>query len=155
MKKYKRKSKKNVNKQVSDLASLFEKELSQIIDVVILPNNKGIKYKSYIIAELPNKNWGLFNLNSKEYIDEFYLKSSALMAAKTYHQNRLAKYTEIKTIDRKYWASYSDILAYQASIKSTKDYDRYLILLDKLEDRKYKNKQYKAEISKMFRWAFV
>ena len=155
MKKYKRKSKKNIKKQVSDLASLFEQELNQLIDVVILPNNKGIKYKNYIVAELPNKNWGLFNLGSKDYIDQFYLKTSALMAAKTYYQNRLEKYTEIKTIDRKNWASYTDIIAYQTSIKNAKDFDRYLILLDKLEDRKYKNKQYKAEISKMFRWAFV
>lgn len=155
MKKYKRKSKKNVKSKVSDLASLFEKELHNIIDVVILPNNKGIKYKDYIITELPNNNWGLFNLRNKDFIDQFYLKSSALMGAKAYSKTMLDRYTEIKRIDRIYWASQLDIMLYQASLKTTKDFDRYLILLGKLEESKHKHRDYKSKISNMFRWAFV
>lgn len=153
MKKYKKKFKKK--SPVSDLAALFEKELGNILEVSILPNNKGIKYKDYLITELPNKNYGIFDLRAKDYIDQFYLKSSALMAAKAYHFTKLLKYQEIKTVDRNYWASYSDIQLCEHNIKNAKDYDRYLILLDKLENSRQKYNVYKAEISKMFRWSFV
>ncbi len=157
MKKYKKRnrSKHKVKAQVSELAALFEKELSQLIDVTILPNNKGIKYKHYLITRLPNNNYGLFDLRSNDFIDQFYLKSSALMSAKAYHQNLMLKYSEIRTVDRNYWASESDILVYETRIKTAKDIDRYLILLDKLENTRFKNKDYKDTISKMFRWAFV
>lgn len=153
MKKYKKKTKKK--NQVSDLAALFEKELGSLLEVTILPNNKGIKYKDYLITELPNKNYGIFDLRAKDFIDQFYLKSSALMAAKAYQFNKLQKYQEIKTVDRNYWAAHADILLYEHNIKKANDYDRYLILLDKLENSKQKYSIYKAEISKMFRWAFV
>jgi hypothetical protein len=77
------------------------------------------------------------------------------MGAKAYHQNLMIKYSEIRTVDRNYWASESDILVYETRIKTAKDIDRYLILLDKLENTRFKNKDYKDTISKMFRWAFV
>lgn len=155
MKKYKHKNKNKIKSKVPDLAAAFERELNSQIKVTVLPNNMGIMYKDYIIKELSDKNWGLFDTRSKECIDEFYLKSSALLGAKAYAQNKLTQYTEVKTVDRRFWASQVDILICQNNLKLAKDFDRYLILLNKLEHSKCKNEQYKSEISKMFRWAFV
>ena len=77
------------------------------------------------------------------------------MAAKAYSKTQLEKYFEVKRLDNRYWASYCDTQIYSHNIKTAKDFDRYLILLNKLEDSTWKASHYKDEISKLFRWAFV
>jgi hypothetical protein len=77
------------------------------------------------------------------------------MAAKAYNSTQLEKYFEIKRLDNRYWSSHCDLMIYKQNIKITKDYERYLILLNKLEDSQSKETFYKDEISKMFKWCFV
>jgi hypothetical protein len=154
MKKKKRyKHKKKSVPTVKELTEILEQGVK--LDITIMPDNKSIIYKDYTIMPLDNENWGLYDNYSKDLIDQFHLRSSALLAARAYFRTNLQKYTEIKTIDRKFWATQLDMLICKSQLKQAKEFDRYLILLNKLEHCQHKNSIYKAEISKMFRWAFV
>ena len=77
------------------------------------------------------------------------------MAAKAYYKTDMFKFSEIKQLDNRYWASYCDNLVYKKNIKTAKDFERYLVLLNKLEDSEQKAQHYKEEISSMFKWSFV
>jgi hypothetical protein len=149
--KNKRKNKKETIKQ---LAEHFEKDVSKILSIKILPDG-GALYKDYVVRQLSNGNWGMYKHTSKDLIEQFYLKTTALMAAKAYYQVKLEKYHEIKHIDRIYWTNYSDSLICKKNLASAKEFDRYLVLLNKLEHSEFKAEHFKEEISKMFKWDFV
>jgi hypothetical protein len=77
------------------------------------------------------------------------------MSAKAYANTRMEKYFEIKRLDNQYWANYSDTVIFAKNIKTAKDYERYLILLNRLEHSKTLADHFKEEISRMFKWSFV
>ena len=77
------------------------------------------------------------------------------MAAKAYDASNMTRYYEIKRMDTQYWANYSDNQIYKKNIVKAKDFDRYMILLNKLEYSQAQSEQYKNEISTMFKWTFV
>lgn len=149
---------KNTNKPkrrvIRELAEQFNVELNKQLPVSVLPNGDTV-YKEYVVRQLPSGNWGLYNYKTKEFVDQFFLKSCALMAAKAYNHVQMRRFKEIKTLDGRYWANQSDAEVYKHNIKITKDTDRYLILLDKLENSESKAQQYKGEISRMFKTSFV
>ena len=98
----------------------------------------------------------MYNYGSKTVIEEYYLKTCALMAAKAYNNSlHLTKFFEIKQLDNHYWANHSDLQVYKKNIKTVKEFDRYIILLNKLEDTEYKTEHFKEKISRMFKWSFV
>lgn len=151
----KRPSKKIKSKSViKDLAEQLSSEFNSKIEVHILPNGD-ISYKNYIIRKLPNNNWGIFDIIFMELKDEFYLKTCALMAAKAHGHLNLDRYYEVKRLDSQYWSSYSDLQVYKKNIKSAQEFERYLILLNKLEETDIKHKNIKDKISTMFKWSFV
>lgn len=141
-------------KTIKELASYFDQELQATLPITVLPNGV-LAYKQFVIKQLPNGNWGLYHINSKDLIEQFFLKSCALMAAKAYNFANLPKYFEIKRLDNRYWASYCDSVVFKHNIKLAKDYDKYLVLLNRLEYSTEQAKHYKAIISQMFRWSFV
>lgn len=149
---------KNSNKPkkrvIRELAEQFNQELSKQLPVSVMPNGD-IVYESYLVRQLPSGNWGVYNYKNKEFVDQFFLKSCALMAAKAYNHVQIRRFKEIKTLDSRYWANFCDSLIYKHNIKKTTSTDRYLILLDKLENSETKTQQYKAEISRMFKGSFV
>lgn len=149
---------KNINKPkkrvIRELAEQFNTELNRQLPLLVMPNGN-IVYKDYVVKLLDSGNWGLYNYRSSEFVDQFFLKSCALMAAKAYNHVHMRRFKEIKTIDSRYWANQCDVEVYKHNIKITKDTDRYLILLDKLENSETKAQQYKAEISRMFKTSFV
>lgn len=139
---------------LKDLAEHFSHEFDARLPLHVMPNGD-IVYKDYIVRKLDNGNWGLFDKVYKELKDQFFLKTCALMAAKAYNHIHIEKYVEIKRLDNRYWASYSDQEIFKRNIKTAKEYERYLILLTRLEDAEEKVKYYKDEISRMFKWSFV
>lgn len=146
-----RKPKKRI---IKELAEQFTHELSNRLPVSVLPNGD-IVYKNYLVRQMSSGNWGVYNYKNREFVDQFFLKSCALMAAKSYNHVQMQKFKEIKTLDSRYWANYCDSQVYKNNIKITTDTTRYLILLDKLENSEIKVQQYKAEISRMFKGSFV
>lgn len=141
-------------KAIKELASFFEEDFNKQLPISVQPDGT-IVYKGYFVKQLKTGNWGLFNLHNKSMIDQFYLKSCALMAAKAYNNVRLENFFEIKHLDNRYWANYCDLQVYKNNIKIAKDFDRYLVLLNKLENSEQLTNFYKTEISTKFKWTFV
>jgi hypothetical protein len=146
--------KKPKKQVIKELASHFEEDLNKSLPFVVHSNNV-ISYKKYAIVKNASNNWAMHHTVSKDYINEFYLKTCALMAAKAYDASNMTRYHEIKRMDTQYWASYSDNQIYKKNIVKAKDFDRYMILLNKLEHSQEQSEQYKNEISTMFKWTFV
>jgi hypothetical protein len=149
-----KKSSKQKAKEIKELAGSFNDELEASLPITKLPNGV-VVYKSYVIKQTPNKNWGIYYKSNQALIAEYFLKTCALMAAKAYNATDMSKFLEIKRLDNRYWASYCDTLVYKKNIKTAKEYERYLILLNKLEHSTDLTNHFKTEISKMFKWSFV
>jgi hypothetical protein len=148
------KTKKPKEKVIKELAQHFEEDLKKSLPISVQPDGS-IVYKSYYIKKNANENWGLFNINTRDQVNEFYLKTCALMAAKAYSTVNLDKFHEIKRADNRYWSNYCDSQVYRKNIKTAKEFERYLILLNKLEHTEFLAEHYKEEISRMFKWSFV
>ncbi len=149
-----KKTKKSKKPVVAQLANQLDKELSANLPVTVLPNGS-IVYKNYIVKQLANSNWGVYNRINKDLVEQFFLKSCALMGAKAHSLTQVEKFLEIKRLDNRYWASYCDTMIYKNNIKNAVELDRYLILLTKLEHSTTLTEHFKEEISRMFRWSFV
>ena len=145
---------KNKTKTIKELASSFDIELNSKMPLAVLPNG-AVGYKDYLVKASKTGNWGVYNVNSKDLVGEFYLKSCAVMAAKAYHNAAMEKYFEIKRLDNRYWANHCDTMVYKRNIKTAKDFERYLILLNKLEHSAEQAEHFKEQISRMFKWSFV
>jgi hypothetical protein len=139
---------------IKELASQFEAELNKSMPVTVRKDGS-LLYKNYVIKQNNNNNWALYYNGSNESIDEFYLRTCALMGAKAYQNTDLTRYFEVKRLDNKYWASYSDNQVYKKNIKTAKDSERFMILLNKLEDSEVQATHFKEAISRMFKWSFV
>ncbi len=140
--------------RIKELARELSSELEQKLPLTILPNG-GIVYKNFLVKQKKDGTWAVYNYQDRNFIEQYFLKTCALMAAKAYNNIQLDKFHEIKRLDNCYWANHSDTQVYSHNIKITKDFNRYLILLNKLEESKLKETYYKDEISKMFKWSFV
>ena len=140
---------------VKKLADVLDIEFKKIVPLIPLPDGS-VAYKDYIVKKNKTGAWCIYSKHSTSYSHgEFNLQTCALVATKALSQMRLADFNDIKSLDNKYWSSFYRTSVYQHNIKLAKDYDRYLILLNKLEDSTWKANHYKEEISKLLRWAFV
>lgn len=149
------KSKIQKQQEIKVLAETLNIEFKNIVTLIPLPNGS-VAYKDYVIKESPLGLWGIYHKAAgQECHGEFNLKTCALIAAKAYDQVHLEKFNMIKMLDSRYWSNHYSIIVYQHNIKSAKDYERYLILLNKLEESTWKASYFKEEISKLFRWSFV
>jgi hypothetical protein len=146
--------KKNKQKLVKELATQFEAELQKSLPISIQPNG-AVVYKQYAVKPLASGNWALVNMHNQYTIEEFYLKTTAIMAAKAYSRTDLNKFFEIKRLDNSYWAKFMDLEVYKKNIKTAKEFDRFQILLNKLEITQADADQYRDKISSMFKLSFA
>ena len=149
-----KKQTKSKSKVVKELAGHFEEDLKSSLPIAIQPDGS-IVYKDYVVKLKKNQNWGLYDRRNNSLVEEYYLKTCALMAAKAYNRTQLEKFFEIKRLDNRYWANYCDSMIYRKNIKTAKEFERYCILLNKLEASEEQTKHFKEEISRMFKWSFV
>lgn len=138
---------------IKELATQFESELKRALPISVQPNGSIVYKTCYVKSQ--NGVWTLHSLYSHDQIDTFHLKTCALMAAKYYIQADMQQYNEVKRLDTGYWACHSDAAIYRKNIKTAKDFDRYVILLNKLEWCEGRSQRYQEEISTMFNWRFV
>ncbi len=148
------KHKKSKKPNLEDLALEFSHTLDEHLEVSVVSKDT-ILYKGYLIKKSKSGKWFLYNAVNRDVIGDFFLKSCALLAAKAYYKVNLVKYNQVKTLDNQYWANYMDSTIYSNNLKSTKDFERYLILLNKFEESTIRASMYKDEISRMFKWTFV
>lgn len=141
-------------KVVKALAVQFEEELNKSLPITV-QRDGSIVYKGQYIKVKKNGNWGLYNLSNRDQVGEFFLKTCALMAAKAYDRSQMERYLEIKRIDSAYWANYSDSLVFRNNIKKAANFDKYVIMLNRLEESELQSERFKEEISRMFKWSFA
>lgn len=145
---------KSNKKTIKELAGHFDKELQAHLPVTVLSNGT-IVYKDYYVKQLKSGNWGLFRIHTKDIIEQYFLKSCALMAAKAYSVTNLDRFFEVKRLDTRYWANYSDSIIFKNNLKLAKDFEKYQVLLNRYEHSDFQARDYKQQISRMFRWSFV
>jgi len=148
------KPKQSKTKVIKELATQFEEDFKKTLPIAILSNGS-IVYKQYIIKTNNTGNWCIYKPTVIDPIGSFYLKTSALMAAKAYDKNDLNKMFEIKQIDTDYRNNHTASLIFANNIKKAKDFSRYVVLLNKLEYSQERTEHFKEKISKMFKWSFV
>lgn len=146
--------KPNKARVIKDLAQAFDSDMSKTMPVTVLPNGD-VSYKDFIIKPTGHQTWGIYQHKGQELLNEYYLKTCALMAAKYYSACQLERYSEVKRLDTRYWACHSDSVIFKNNMKLAKELDRYIVLLNKLEDAESKAAFYKDAITRMFKWAFV
>lgn len=141
-------------KTIKELAGYFDEELQAQLPITRLTNGSFV-YKEFIVKQLPNSNWALYDTILKEIINDYFLKSCALIAAKEYSNRRFDRYSEIKFFDTRYQAAYTDLTVFRNHIKKITDPDQYDIILTRLEESTSQSLIYKKTISRLFRHAFV
>jgi hypothetical protein len=152
---YKPKKKQTHESKVKELAEDFGNTLTKQLPVILLKNG-AIGYKDFIIKQNSLGRWGIHSIhNLKETVGEYNLKTCALMAAKAYNSTQIARFNEIKELDNHYQANHIEHQVYKKNIKSAKELDKYIILLNKLEESVFKTEAYKQKITTMFHYAFV
>jgi hypothetical protein len=152
---YKPKKKQTHESKVKELAEDFGNTLTKQLPVILLKNG-AIGYKDFIIKQNSLGRWGIHSIhNLKETVGEYNLKTCALMAAKAYNSTQIARFNEIKELDNHYQANHIEHQVYKKNIKSAKELDKYIILLNKLEESVIKTEAYKQKITRMFHYAFV
>jgi hypothetical protein len=149
----KRKNKPNP-KLIKELASHFEEDFNSSLPIAVRKDGS-IVYKDYVIKQDSSKNWAVYYSSSGDLVGAFFLKTCALMAAKAYWRVDIAKFHNIKELDGRYYASHMETQVCQHAMKKAVEYDRYQILLNKLELSRDKAAQFKDEISRTFKWSFV
>jgi len=154
MKNQNTKKHKSKEKVIKELAQQFEEDFKKTLPINV-QSDGSIVYKQYTIRLDNQHNWAVHNPQVIDPIDSYYLKTSALMAAKAYDKNDLNKMFEIKRIDTDYRNNHVSSLIFANNIKKTKDFEQYKILLNKLEYSQERTEHFKDKISKMFKWSFV
>ena len=145
---------KDQTKTIKELASYFDKELQTKLPISVLPDGS-LVYKNFLVRQLDNENWGVFNIESRDLVNQYYLKSCALVAAKAYNYKHFNKYFEIENLDKKYQTNYHNFLVLKNNIKSVSDSEKYHVMLTRLEESSQQAYYYKQLISRLLRRTFV
>ena len=155
MTKQTKKKPKKINKpKIQEIAGEFDAEFKKHMKLAVLPNG-AVGYKDYVVKLNKQQNWCICHVTNQNVIDEFKLKSCALLAAKAYDTTSLDRYFEIKELDNQYWASHSNTLNCKRFMNKTTPLDRYIIILNKLEESERREALYKDKITSMFHASFA
>ena len=109
---------------IKELAAYFDQELQANLPITILPNG-ALGYKNFLVKQLPNKNWGVFNVANHDLVNQYYLKTCALMSAKFYNHRQIDKCHEIKDLDNRYWSNYTDAMMFKHNIEKVNSITYY------------------------------
>jgi hypothetical protein len=142
------------NKHITKFASYFDQELQATLPISILPDGS-LVYKNFLVKQLENTYWGIFDIISKELINEYFLKSCALIAAKEYNHRQFSKYHAVKLLDDKYASSSNDQIIFSHNINLTSDPEKYAIMLTRLEESTAISQYYQKLILSLFRQSFI
>jgi hypothetical protein len=146
--------KKQQTKIIKEFAGYFDQELQTTLPISVLPDGS-LLYKDFLVRQLDNTYWGVYNILSKDLINEYFLKSCALIAAKEYNNRHYEKYQSVKLLDSRYASAANDTTVFKNNIELTTDTDKYHILLTRLEESSALSQYYKQLILRLFRQSFI
>lgn len=139
----------NFKKHAEKLEHFLEEEFNKKIPIIILPN-KDLLYKRFRIRKAKDNIWEIMHL-SGDLIDKFYLKATAVLAAKFYDVSRFDKYNEIKNLDIGYWSNSLDSVIFLSRLKQTNNIDKKLLYMSRHTLTAARAARSKQLISSMFR----
>ena len=143
----------NVKQKAAQLEKFLEEEITKNIPIVVL-SDKSLVYKQYKIKENKKGLWDLVHVKTGDFIDNFRVKSTALLAAKFYDKNQFNKYSEIKHLDLKCWNNTIDSTVFKYKLETAKDLDRKDLFRCRFELSNSRAKFCKEEISRLFKAHF-
>ena len=139
----------SISESIKELARQFDNDLGEIMDIAKFEDGSFV-FKGFLVKESSNGKWSVYDIDSKDLIDDFFLRSCALMSIEARCTRKTMKVLEIKNLDNRYWSSYSDTLIYKNNIKIVNE-ERYDIVLNKLEHSELQSLFFKEEITRQFR----
>lgn len=145
--------KKVKKRTIKRLAVDLEQELFASLDIMPLPD-ESIIFRSVLVKQLANDNWAIIHINSRDIIDQFFLRTTALLAADAYSRLNLSDLKTIKRLDNQYWSHHWDTILMSTNIKFIKNYSKYLVALNKFENSQIKKQFFGDQIVKRFRSTF-
>ena len=132
---------------------MMEQELLNELPIKI--NGNVIAYNNYIIKQDKQGYWDLYaNFNGLDLVNKFYLRISAVMAAKQYEKCKMQEFNSISSMDSHYSQLHNDILHFRHQMKKTSDVVKKDNYLFRLQECYLKLTNIKQEIEKMYRASF-
>jgi hypothetical protein len=132
---------------------MMEQELLKELPIKV--NGNVIAYNDYIIKQDKHGYWGLYaNFNGLDLVSKFYLRISALMAAKKYEKSKMQDFTTITSMDNQYSKMHTDIIHFRYQMSKTKELVKKDNYLFRLQECYIKLNYIKQEIEKMYRASF-
>lgn len=130
-------------------------EVKNIMPTVILSDGS-VGYYNYIIRKNKTGQWDLIQ-HGKRYknsIYTFYLKSSALIAAKQHKHNRIMELSRTKDLDQRYWSNYTDSVHFKERFSKATDEVKRDVFLWRYEQSRDRSQWYRNEITQAFNHSF-
>lgn len=146
--------KKQQTKIIKEFAGYFDQELQTTLPISVLPDGS-LLYNDFLVKQLDNTYWGVYNTLSKDLVNEYFLKSCALIAAKEYNNRHYEKYQSVKLLDSKYASVANDATIFKNNITIETDNEKYHIMLTRLEESIALSRHYKQIILRLFRQSFI
>lgn len=139
----------NFKKQAEKLEKFLDDEFSKKVPIVVLPN-KDLIYKRFKVHKGKDGSWEFRHL-SGDLIDKFYLKVTALLAAKFYDLSRFDRYNEIKNLDTGYWNNSVDTIVFANRLNQGNNLDKKALYAARQNLTDARATKYKTLITSMFR----
>ena len=132
---------------------MMEQELLNELPIKV--NGNVITYNNYIIKQDKQGYWDLYaNFNGLDLVNKFYLRISAVMAAKQYEKCKMQEFNSIVSMDSHYSKLHNDIQHFRYQMKKTNDTIKKDNYLFRLQECYLKLANIKQEIEKMYRASF-
>jgi hypothetical protein len=133
--------------------SMIEQQLLKELPIKIVGN--AIAYNNYVIKQDKQGYWNLYaNFNGLDLVDKFYLRVSALMAAKKYEKCKIREFKLILRIDQHYAKLHNDITHFRYQMKKTNDTMKKDNYLFRLQECYATISDIKEQIQQMYRTSF-
>jgi hypothetical protein len=133
--------------------NMIEQQLLKELPIKIV--NNVITYNDYVIKQDSQEYWNLYaNFNGLDLVDRFYLRISALMAAKNYEKSKMREFKLILSMDQLYAKLHNDITHFRYQMKKTNDTVKKDNYLFRLQECYAKISDIKEQIQQMYRTSF-
>lgn len=136
-----------------ELQKKIEQEL--LNELPIRVKDSTLEYNHFLIVQDKDGYWCLYNnINGLDFIQRFYLRSCAVMAARLYEKVKMQDFVTVKGLDTSYCNFSNDIVTFRHLIKKTNDdvkKDNYYF---RLEECILKSKELKRQIENLYRTIF-
>lgn len=133
--------------------NIIEQQLLKELPIKIVGDV--ITYNDYVIKQDNQGYWNLYaNFNGLDLVDKFYLKISALMAAKKYEKCMMGDFKFILSMDQHYAKLDNDITHFRYQMKKTNDIVKKDNYLFRLQECYITISNIKEQIQQMYRTSF-